>query len=524
MLAPFFVLAARSPSRRRALFQAGCVHLLMVLTVAYLVTQRNLPLTFLGHVLLILGIIEGATLVGWRLTQMPKSQALEFLLVSPLRPVPLFFAESLVGLTFLGLVTLCGLPVLWGLVAWGLLRPWDVVPLLAVPFACGAVTGLGLTWWAYEPKLVRRIGEIIGGLFILLYLVIGVLAGEKLALWLDLLLPAEGNAWIVWAVRSLHEYSPFALVQAWLMTGSPTAWNRLMIMLGGMFFLAGLLQTRAATRLLGHFHERHYDPARDVRGERRPPVGERPLSWWAVKRVMEYSGRGNLWLAGGFCVLYGAFLIVGDYWPAWMGRRIFELCEAVGGVAAIGAGLVVLAAVPASFQYGLWDSSTQERCKRLELLLLTDLRPHDYWHAAAAAAWRRGRGYLFFAAGLWLAAVWGGRLSWQGATGAISCAVLLWGLYFALGFRAFARGQAANGLGMLLTLGVPLAAIALNQMGLSSWLPPGMVYAAAQGKMPLIGALLAAGLTLWVARHSLAECDSQLRLWYDKHHGSKVVN
>jgi hypothetical protein len=158
------------------------------------------------------------------------------------------------------------------------------------------------------------------------------------------------------------------------------------------------------------------------------------------------------------------------------------------------------------------------------LLLLTDLQPQDYWHAAAAAAWRRGRGYLFIAAGLWIAAVIGGRLTLLAALAAVASAVLLWGLYFALGFRAFARGQAANGLGMLLTLGLPLATVALSRIGLGSWLPPGMVHAAGNGQIPLVGALLAAALTLWVARQSLAECDTRLRLWYDTHHGAKVVN
>jgi len=46
-----------------------------------------------------------------------------------------------------------------------------------------------------------------------------------------------------------------------------------------------------------------------------PPVGDRPLAWWAVKRVSEYSGRINLWLAGGFCVLYAAYLIAESRWP-----------------------------------------------------------------------------------------------------------------------------------------------------------------------------------------------------------------
>jgi len=523
MLVPFFVLAARSPSRRRALWQAVVVHGVVVAAVAFLVVQYQLNRAFLGHVLLVAGIIEGATLLGWRLTQMPKSQALEFLLVSPLRPGPLFLAEACVGLTLLALVTLSGLPILLTLQFLGQLHPSDVLVLLAVPWTWGALTGLGLTWWAYEPKFVRRGGEIVAGVFILVYLVVGVLAAEKLPAWLDLLLSPEANRWVIWAVRTLHEYSPFALLQAWLLQPSDLACSRLAAMQLAAMSLLALFTFRAASRLLGHFHERHYDPVRDVRGERRPAVGDRPLAWWAVKRVMEYSGRGNLWLAAGFCALYGAYLIVGDYWPAWMGKRIFQIVESMGGVASLSAALVILAAVPASFQYGLWDSSVHERCKRLELLLLTDLQPHDYWHAAATAAWRRGRGYLFLAAGLWLAAVIGGRLPLLAALAALASAILLWGLYFALGFRAFARGQAANGLGMLLTLGLPLASVGLARVGLSSWLPPGMVHAACSGQVPWISALLAAALTLWLARHTLAECDSRLRHWYDTHHGAKVV-
>src|SRR4051812_41481041 len=93
-----------------------------------------------------------------------------------------------------------------------------------------------------------------------------------------------------------------------------------------------------------------------------------------------------------------------------MGRRIFQMCDTVGGAAALASALVVLAAVPAAFQYGLWDSSVQDRCRRLELLLLTSLRPRDYWDAAAAAAWVRGRAYFFVALLLWGAALMGGRL------------------------------------------------------------------------------------------------------------------
>ena len=108
--------------------------------------------------------------------------------------------------------------------------------------------------------------------------------------------------------------------------------------------------------------------------------------------------------------------------------------------------------------------------------------------------------------------------------------VLLWGLYFALGFRAFARGAQANGLGMVLTVGLPLAAYGLARLGwplAGAWLPPGMVYRAGAGSPGLawlVGPFLTAGLTLMVARRSLAQCDARLRQWYDQHCGSKVMN
>jgi hypothetical protein len=319
-------------------------------------------------------------------------------------------------------------------------------------------------------------------------------------------------------------------MHCWMMNDIALAWSQVVaVQFVGVILLVALLW-RASARLLGHFHERHYEPARDVKDENRPPVGDHPLAWWAVKRVSEYSGRINLWLAGGFCLLYAAYLVGEASWPAWMGRRIFQMCDGIGGVAALSAALIVLAAVPAAFQYGLWDSSTQDRCRRLELLLLTYLQPRDYWDAAFAAAWRRGRGYFVIALVLWLAALVGGRLSAGTMLASLATGILLWTLYFALGFRAFARSAQANGLGLLLTVGLPLGAWGLSRAGLptlAGWLPPGMVYRA--GTTPLawpalLGAVLLAGLTILLARRSLSECDARLRQWYDQHHGSKVMS
>jgi hypothetical protein len=529
MLAPFFALAAQSPSRRASVRNMVLAHLAVLLGAVFFVCQMGRQATpvVLGHVLLIAGVVEGATMLGWRLTQLPKSQALEFLLVSPVRPGPLFLAEMTVGLSLFGFVILSGLPVLSMLAGYGLLDLFDLVVLTVVPFTWGALTGMLLVTWAYEPKGLRRVGEVLAGLLVLVYLVVGVLAGEKLGSWLTAL-PDAWRLGVLNVVQAGHDYNPFSVMQFWLQHDFEVAWARMLGVELAALAVLGVLVWRASSRLEGHFHERHYEPVRDVSGEKRPEVGDRPLSWWAVKRVMEYSGGVNLWLAGGFCLLYGAYLIGGDNWPAWMGRRIFELCDGAGGVAGITAALAVLAAVPAAFQYGLWDNNAQDRCRRLELLLLTELGPDDYWDAAAAAAWRRGRGYFVIAAGLLLAALIGGRLTLLQLAATASACVLLWALYFTLGFRAFTAGSQANTLGLVLTVGLPLGAFGLGLLGwttVAGWLPPGMVFQAGTGPALawVVGPVLAGAVTLVLARYSLATCDANLREWYSQHHGSKAI-
>jgi hypothetical protein len=437
-------------------------------------------------------------------------------------------AEALVGFAQLGFVTLSGLPVLTLLAAEGFLDPLDPVPLLLMPLTWGTLTGLGLTVWAYEPLLVRRIGERVVMLLILVYLVVGVLAGENLKRWLECF-PEDLSVFLLRSFAAFHTHNPFGVLSYYLDNNFPVAWERTAaIELLGLAIVCVLL-CRAARRLNAHFHELHYQPARDVSDERRPKIADAPLTWWAVKRVSRYSGRINLWLAGGFGVLYALYTVAGAYWPPWLGKSVFQICDSAGGIAALATCLVLLAAVPASFQYGLWDSNAQNRCRRLELLLLTDLQPRDYWNAAAAAAWKRGRGYFVVALILWAAAAVAGQMNAGQAAVAIGAAVLLWALYFALGFQAFSRGTQANGLGMVLTVALPVLALVLYQLGcplVGSWLPPGAVYSAASGGLSwawLAGPCVIAAFALLTARRSLLQCDSELRRWYDRHHGSKVA-
>jgi len=528
MLSPFFALAMLAPNRQRSFRRAVVLHVLFCVAVVVAVARNPATLPVGGQMLLVAGIVEGATLVGWRLTQLPKSQALEFLLVSPVQPRRLFLLEAGVGLSRFALIGLSGVPVLGLLLFHGAITPADLLALVAMPLTWGAITGIGLTTWAYEPRLVRRWGEGACLLLIVGYLAGGVLAGEQLGVWLQYM-PSGLRYWFLELFVAFHAYNPFAVMQFWLEPHHPAeiAWERMIGVEIAAFGVLGLLLVRAGGRLKGHFHDRHYRPLTEVTPSESAGIGNRPLAWWAVRRVLEYSGRVNIWLAGGFGLIYAAYTVAGDYWPPYLGRLIFRIIESAGGLPMVATALTLLAAVPAAFQYGLWDSSTENRCRRLELLLMTHLNGHDYYDAAAAAAWRRGRAYFSIACLLWLAAMISGQSSIGSALAAVTTAVLLWGCYFALGFRAFARGAQANGLGTLLTLGLPFAAFALTKAGVpavAALTPPGAVYAAlADGQTLtwLFGALLMGIAALALGKQAMQNCDRDLRAWYDANHGQK---
>jgi hypothetical protein len=539
MLRSFFRLAAVGQGQQRGFRRAVAAHVtLLAGCLAWTCQHPQDGAWRTGSVLLTAGMVEGAMLLGWRLTQLPKSPALEFFFVSPLRPWRFFIAEAAVGLYRLTLITLSGLPVLVLMAVAGLLDLLDLGPFLLLPLTWGAVIGLGLIVWAYEPRTVRRWAERILLVLLVLYLGVGVLAGEHLADWIKRLPEPLGEG-ILLSYEAFERYNPFAVLRFWLEQRESAGWERLWGLELASLLAALLLLTRAAGRLRGHFNERHYRPAverRRVRGladTSRAP-GDRPLSWWAVRRVSEYSGRVNLWLAGGFGLLYALYTIAGPYWPSWMGRRIFQIFDQAGGIPVWATALVVLAAVPAAFQYGLWDSNPHERCRRLELLLLTRLSAVDYWQAAAAAAWCRGRGYFGVALLLWFAAAMAGQIDIVQGLAALAAAILLWGLYFTFGFLAFARGTQANRLGLGLTIGLPALAFVLEQLGWragTGLLPPGAVYhvtALSGGShLPLawtLGAVGSALLMLLLARVGLARCESELRGWYEKHHGKMVLD
>jgi hypothetical protein len=258
-------------------------------------------------------------------------------------------------------------------------------------------------------------------------------------------------------------------------------------------------------------------------------IGDAPLRWWAVRRVMEYSGRVNLWLAGGFCLVYAAYIAAGDNWPSWMGRLVFEMVEGWGGPATVGLAMAVMATVPAAFQFGFWDATVPDRCARLELLLLTELEPLDYWRASLRASWVRGRGYLLAAGFLWLALGVSGRNTWPEVIATAVGAGALWAFAFAVGFRSFSTGQQTSGLASGLVLGLPMLLVVVMRSGrpeLAGLLPPGLAYAPLAGGFGpawAVGVLLVAAATWRLTRLGLARCDAELRAWYDAHQGTKAA-
>jgi hypothetical protein len=527
-MVPFFVVAMQAPGRHRSFRRAAVGHFLILSALVGLSITVGPwgPPGLLGYLLLMLGMIEGAALIGWRLAQLPKSLALEFLIVTSLRPQRIFLSEAVVGIARFLLVQLTALPVFGFAILFGQYDTSDLIPLAAMPVIWGIAVGIILTAWIYEPLPVRHVGELVGLFGVLVYLVVGMLAGEHLKIWLEAL-PGWIGRTVFDAVMIAHTGNPFGVVHYWLDPSRvmAVAWERFYTLhaIVGVVLIAA--SWRAASRLQGHFQDRHYAPQTTHRADELALIGDRPLSWWAVRRVMEYSGRVNLWLAGGVAVLYAARILAGDHWPSQLGNLVFVIFEQWGGPAGMATILCVLATVPASFQYGLWDATASDRCKRLELLLLSDLDGKDFAHAAWAAAWRRGRGYFFAAAILWLSLGISGRNSWPDVLAVASGAVLLWALLFAVGFQSFAKGRQTNGVATLMTIGLPVLLVVMFRMGYGEWagvIPTGWCYVPLRSGIDvpwLVGMMCGGILTAGLLRRGIVDCKRNLQTWYDRHHG-----
>jgi hypothetical protein len=330
-------------------------------------------------------------------------------------------------------------------------------------------------------------------------------------------------------VLGSHYWNPFTIVHR-LARHRDGVGVELLLALAVAGAFAVLAAARMAWRLKDHYMERNYFVRHDPKAAR-AGIGAWPVTWWAVRRVNEYPGRANLYFAGGAAVLYAAFLVVGEAnWPSAFGRNLFAMYELLGGIPGLATGLAILAAVPAAYQYGLWDSSIPARCKRLENFLPTRLDVRDYLHAAARSSWNRGRGYLLASALLLIAGCWSRRLGATEMLLAGAASVALLGLHFAVGFRYFSRSRTGATLGFALTAGLPALAWGLGSQGLGSvalLTPPGAVFYATQAGIPWLDRLLPvalyAGLAALLLQDAWRRFDAELREWYDRCHGAAPV-
>jgi len=195
--------------------------------------------------------------------------------------------------------------------------------------------------------------------------------GGELQLWMECC-PPSGESIFSAPSATLHTHNrsaPCSTVASDIGRGFERAviWQ-----LGGLGRRVLLMCARQP--VLGHFTNDSTTRCADVAGERRPAVGDRPLSWWAVKRVAEI--RDGSTLAGRAASACCTRFTCGRGAQGRLdGTGDVPGCDDAGGVDPVGA-LVGWRECRRRFSRA-GDSSVQQRCRRLELLLLTGLGPRD---------------------------------------------------------------------------------------------------------------------------------------------------
>jgi len=418
----------------------------------------------------LLAVVCGGFLTAWRVTQLPKSRTYEFNLLTPSSDWELLAGELVAGMCRTAVVTLATAPLLAALWGVGWIAGAGCLALLIVPLAAGWLSGLLMAVVAFEPLWFRRLVERIVLMVVLVYLIVFGLLGHfcmpKIIVWWSGLTgtPAATFAQVGATTRYLN---PFRLLGA--VSHDPDSGLALrLIVVTAVLVLVGLLCfVRLVVRLRAHYEEENYIRPADHRRSVRA-IGQNPLAWWTWRRVSQFRGHINLYLTWTTLVLYAAWMLLEDRWPPWLAMSQLQMIHRLGGEAMLSVAALQLAVVPMAFLNGLWDSNSQQRVQRLELLLITPLGGRQFLQASAVAAWTRGKGYALGAIVIWSASVIAGRIHWFEAAAILllgSCYLLL---CFAVAFRNFARvesDQSVTVRGLVWSIGMPLLTFALFQMG-----------------------------------------------------------
>lgn len=415
-------------------------------------------------------VVCGGFLTAWRVTQLPKTRSYEFYLLAPSSDWELLAGEVLAGMLRTAVVVLATAPLLVAL--WG--AEWisgaGCLALLAVPLVAGWLSGLAMAVVAFEPLWFRRLVERLVLLVVLVYLVVFGLLGHFcmpaiVAWWSGLTgTPAATFAQVGATTRYLN---PFRLLGAVSSEPETGLLLRLAVVTAALVAVSLLCFARLVVRLRKHYQEEnYYRPGERRKGSQR--IGVNPLSWWTRRRVSQFRGNVNLYLTWTTLGLYGCWMIFESQWPSWLAMNQLQLIRMLGGEALLLVAALQLAVVPMAFLNGLWDSNSQQRVRRLELLLITPLAGREFLLASAVAAWTRGKGYIFGALGILLAALIAGRIFWYEAVGILVLGFGYLLLCFAVAFRNFARvesDQSVTVRGLVWSIGMPLLTFALFRLG-----------------------------------------------------------
>jgi hypothetical protein len=497
-------------------------------------------IAYLAKAQLLIGIVSGGCIVGWRLAQLPKSRALEFALVAPGSDWEMIGGEALSAALRTTVVLSAPLPILLLLCGTGWLNATQATAIYAVPIAAGCFTGLGLAVAAYEPAWVRTLMERLLLLVIILYLVCCGLLGATFVPWIS-------QQWAQWqlaggalstALAVVAQLNPFRLVDDVANQPTSVSATRVAAVVWLLLTLSAACLCRLVRRLRPHTYDENYSRQSGGRVYQQS-VGERPLSWWTARRVSRIKGNINLYLAWATIGLYSSWLVLADRWPPWLATHLLWTIESFGGGALLAVAAVQLAVVPTAFLNGLWDSNEQQRARRLELLLVTPLAAQQYLAASVTAAWCRGRRYVLAALVLWAAALYSGRITATMTLSLCAVALVYFLLSFSVMFRFFARTDSDHDVtlrGLFWSVGLPLLTVALYQAG--AWValavsPLGAVYLLTlpeAAREQLLGAHVAT-LTqvVWAAqafyltvsvillRRALVCFDREIRAWFAGH-------
>lgn len=542
-----FMLAAqmKQPSQSTQL-RVWSVAVLMIFAAVWIIFRPDsVPksLEVASWTLFLCSVIVGGSLTGWRITQFTKTRAAEFHLVAPLSDWTLVLGELLGGSLQALYAIGATLPIVAAMYGAGWMDFAQAFGMITIPIAFGWLVGIGLAAVAYSPSWLRKLGERISLVLLIAYFVLFGIFGQQFAPWFfGWLSRATQTPMTAWSQfdQTTRYLNPFRLVGAIGRESGIEFFLQVLVVFAMLVGLCALGTWYLVHRLRKHYLEENYSNKNRERKFSRS-VKANPLSWWTHRRVSQFRGRTNIYLGWGTVILFSIWFVasIQQGTPMKWGSHLILVFMYFGGAAMIGTFALQFALVSAAFLNGLWDSNSQQRVGRLELLLVSPLTVWEFLGGSIAAVWTRGKHYLAMAVVVWAVAAAVGWISWAAYFFALLVAAVYVFFVFAIAFRNFARLKGDHQVatyGLMISVGIPLVTCALfvAKLGVLGALTPlGAIFlltskasgAAARtgldwGWMWLLILLSSAvyfGIAVRLTRAAFENFDREIREWFSLH-------